>query len=79
MLPREALRTVAEPRYRLFEGLAARDREIVLATATTRQIPPYSVITAQGNAADHLYLLASGCVRLFCRKYYSLHDEQIDE
>jgi CRP/FNR family transcriptional regulator, nitrogen oxide reductase regulator len=67
MLPREASRAVAEPRYRLLERLTARDRKIVLGAATARQIPLCTLITAQGDAADHLYLLVSGCVRLFYR------------
>ncbi len=57
--------TPDSPKYQFFEGLAHREREIIFAAATTRKIPANSVITRQGTAADRLYLLISGCVRMF--------------
>ncbi len=55
----------AGPRYRLLEGLSEVDREAVLAAAALRQFSTASLITEQGAAASHLYMLVSGCVRLF--------------
>jgi CRP/FNR family transcriptional regulator, nitrogen oxide reductase regulator len=65
MSAREAARSGDALHYPLLEGLTARDRGIVFAGATTRQFAANSLITAQGEAASHFYLLVSGCVRLF--------------
>jgi CRP/FNR family transcriptional regulator, nitrogen oxide reductase regulator len=50
---------------RFLEGLATRDLEIVRAVATERRYIADSVITNQGNPADHLFLLISGRARHF--------------
>lgn len=49
----------------LFEGLALRDLEIIRTAATERRYRASSVITNQGNPAEHLFLLASGHARYF--------------
>jgi CRP-like cAMP-binding protein len=56
---------VAGLKSRFFEGLAPGDLEIVLAASTERRYLANSVITNQGNPADHLFLLASGRARYF--------------
>ncbi len=61
----QAQTTSDSPKYQFFEGLAPREREIIFAAAITRKIPANSVITTQGTAADRLYLLLSGCMRMF--------------
>jgi CRP/FNR family transcriptional regulator, nitrogen oxide reductase regulator len=50
---------------RLFEGIAQRDLEIIRAAATERRFLANSVITNQGNPAEHLFLLTSGRARYF--------------
>jgi len=50
---------------RFFEGLAQRDLETIRAAATGRRYLASSVITNQGNPADHLFLLTSGRARYF--------------
>jgi len=50
---------------RLFEGIAPRDLEILRAAATERRFLANSVITNQGNPAEHLFLLTSGRARYF--------------
>jgi CRP-like cAMP-binding protein len=50
---------------RFLEGLAPRDLEIIRAAATERRYLASSVITKQGNPADHLLLLTSGRARFF--------------
>ncbi len=50
---------------RFLEGLAPRDLEIIRAAATERRYLASSVITNQGNPADHLLLLTSGRARYF--------------
>jgi CRP/FNR family transcriptional regulator, nitrogen oxide reductase regulator len=50
---------------RLFEGLAPRDLEIIRTAATERSYRASSVVTNQGNPADHLFLLTSGHARYF--------------
>jgi CRP-like cAMP-binding protein len=50
---------------RFFEGIAQRDLAIILATATERRFLANSIITNQGNPAEHLYLLTSGRARYF--------------
>jgi len=62
---RAAMQVAGGPRYRLLEGLSEDDREAVLAAAALRQFSTSSLITEQGAAASHFYLLVSGCVRLF--------------
>jgi CRP-like cAMP-binding protein len=50
---------------RFFEGLAPHDIESILAAATPRRFLAHSVITNQGNPAEHLFLLTSGRARYF--------------
>jgi CRP-like cAMP-binding protein len=57
--------SIVHPKYKLLEGLAPRDQELVLGAATVRRFPADAVITTQGTPADRLYVLLSGCVRFF--------------
>jgi CRP-like cAMP-binding protein len=57
--------SIVHPKYKLLEGLAPRDQELVLGAATVRRFPADTVITTQGTPADRLYVLLSGCVRFF--------------
>jgi CRP-like cAMP-binding protein len=50
---------------RLFEGIAQRDLAIILAATTERRFLANSIITNQGNPAEHLFLLTSGRARYF--------------
>lgn len=50
---------------RFLEGLEPRDLEIIRAAATERRYLASSVVTNQGNPADHLLLLTSGRARYF--------------
>jgi CRP-like cAMP-binding protein len=50
---------------RLFEGIGQHDIEIIRAAATERRFLANSVITNQGNPAEHLFLLTSGRARYF--------------
>src|SRR5271154_3641499 len=61
----QAADSPAHPKYRLLEGLAPREQELVLSAATSRQFPADTIITTQGNPAERLYVLVSGCVRFF--------------
>jgi CRP-like cAMP-binding protein len=53
------------PKYHLFEGLAPRERDLIFAGATLRKISANSVVTTQGTPAERLFLLISGCMRMF--------------
>ena len=55
----------ADLKSRLFEGIAPRDLEIIRAAATERRFLANSVITNQGNPAEHLFMLTSGRARYF--------------
>jgi CRP-like cAMP-binding protein len=50
---------------RFFEGIAQRDLAVILAAASERRFLANSIITNQGNPAEHLYLLTSGRARYF--------------
>jgi CRP-like cAMP-binding protein len=50
---------------RLFEGITQHDLAIIRAAATERRYLTNSVITNQGNPAEHLFLLTSGRARYF--------------
>jgi CRP-like cAMP-binding protein len=50
---------------RLFEGIVQRDLGIILAATTERRFLANSIITNQGNPAEHLFLLTSGRARYF--------------
>ena len=55
----------ADWRSSFLDGLAPQDRKGILATAKPRRFAPNSVITNQGNPADHLFLLIKGRGRYF--------------
>jgi CRP-like cAMP-binding protein len=60
-----ALNVKPGPKAHLLDGLASREREIILAAASRRKFAAGSVISTQGNLADRLYLLVKGCARFF--------------
>ena len=47
------------------EGLTRAEIHSVLSAATLRQYPANSVVANQGDPAEHLFLLRTGCARLF--------------
>ena len=49
----------------LLEGLTKDQVHSILAEATLQQYPSHSVIAQQGDPAEHLFLLKTGCARLF--------------
>ncbi len=55
----------ADWRSSFFDGLAPQDRKRILAVAKPRRFAANSVITNQGNPADHLFLLTKGRARYF--------------
>jgi CRP-like cAMP-binding protein len=50
---------------RLLEGIAPRDVDVIWAAGKERRYLANSVITNQGNPAEHLFLLTSGRARYF--------------
>jgi CRP/FNR family transcriptional regulator, nitrogen oxide reductase regulator len=50
---------------RLFEGIGQHDLAVIREAATERRYLANSVITNQGNPAEHLFLLTSGRARYF--------------
>lgn len=50
---------------RLFEGIGQHDLAAIRAAATERRFLANSVITNQGNPAEHLFLLTTGRARYF--------------
>jgi CRP/FNR family transcriptional regulator, nitrogen oxide reductase regulator len=65
-MPASGIATVpAGLKSRFFEGLAPRDLENIRAAATEQRYQPNSVITNQGNPAEHLFLLINGRARYF--------------
>lgn len=48
---------------RFLEGLTDPQRDSVLTAGTLRQYPANVVVTNEGDAADHLFLLAKGRAR----------------
>jgi CRP-like cAMP-binding protein len=54
-----------EPRPRFLQGLTPADLESVMAAATPRRFLANSVVTNQGEPADHFFLLTKGCARHF--------------
>jgi CRP/FNR family transcriptional regulator, nitrogen oxide reductase regulator len=57
--------TIDHLKPRSLEGLTKPERESILAAATPRQFPANSVVTNQGEPADHLFLLTKGRARFF--------------
>jgi CRP/FNR family transcriptional regulator, nitrogen oxide reductase regulator len=65
MSPRGTTAVLSAMNLRFFEGLASQELEAVRLAATERRYLASSVITSQGNPADHLYLLTRGRARYF--------------
>ena len=65
MSPRGTTAVPSAMNLRFFEGLASQELEAVRLAATERRYLASSVITSQGNPADHLYLLTHGRARYF--------------
>jgi CRP-like cAMP-binding protein len=55
----------ADWRSSFFDSLTLQDRKRILAAAKPRRFAANSVITNQGNPADHLFLLTKGRARYF--------------
>jgi len=55
----------ADRKPRLLKGLTAPELEVVMAASTPRRFLANSIVTHQGNLADHFFLLAKGCARHF--------------
>jgi CRP/FNR family transcriptional regulator, nitrogen oxide reductase regulator len=51
---------------RFFEGLGLSEVTSIIAPATKRQFMAHSVITHEGSAGDHLYLVIQGRAHGFC-------------
>jgi CRP-like cAMP-binding protein len=51
--------------FQLLRGLQARERDVVLGAARTRRFPCKSIMTYQGEPAEHLFLLSKGRARYF--------------
>jgi len=49
----------------LLEGLTKNQVHSILAEAILEQYPAHSVVAQQGDPAEHLFLLKTGCARLF--------------
>ena len=66
---RAALNPLRRPPFdlksRFLQGLTKPDIEAVLAASIVRRLPANSIVTNQGDPADHLYLLTKGCARHF--------------
>lgn len=63
-VPRPAT-VAASPKSRFLEGFSPFDLNVIVATAKERHFKPNSVVTNQGNPADHLFLLTRGRARFF--------------
>src|SRR5436305_8406896 len=50
---------------RFLQGFTAPERESILATSKPVRFAPNSVVTNQGQPADHLFLLTKGRARFF--------------
>ncbi len=57
--------SILTSKCKLLEGLTPRDQEIILGAGRVQRFPAGSTITTQGNSAERLYLLVSGCVRFY--------------
>jgi CRP/FNR family transcriptional regulator, nitrogen oxide reductase regulator len=60
-----ASRTIDQLNSRFLEGLAKPERESILNAATLQRFNANSVVTNQGQPADHLFLLTKGRGRFF--------------
>jgi CRP/FNR family transcriptional regulator, nitrogen oxide reductase regulator len=52
-------------RSRFLEGLAPPDLQVILAAATQRHLCAHSIVTNQGDSAQHFFLLGKGRGRFF--------------
>ena len=52
-------------RSRFLEGLAPNDLKVILAAAIQRRLPANSIVTNQGDPANHFFLLMKGRARSF--------------
>jgi CRP/FNR family transcriptional regulator, nitrogen oxide reductase regulator len=59
-----ALTKTLKPRF--FEGLTPFEVASIIAPATKRRFRAHSIITHEGDAADHLFLTIHGRARSFC-------------
>ena len=57
--------TIDQLNSRFLEGLAKPERKSILAAATLQRFHANSVVTNQGQPADHLFLLTKGRARFF--------------
>ena len=57
--------TIDQSNSRFLEGLAKPERESILAAATLQRFDANSVVTNQGQPAEHLFLLTKGRARFF--------------
>jgi CRP-like cAMP-binding protein len=57
--------TIDHLNSRFLEGLTKPERESILAAATLQRFYANSVVTNQGQPADHLFLLTKGRGRFF--------------
>jgi CRP-like cAMP-binding protein len=57
--------TIDQLDSRFLEGLAKPERKSILAAATLQRFDANSVVTNQGQPADHLFLLTKGRARFF--------------
>src|SRR6516164_6393241 len=65
-MPASESRTVnLRPSVELLRGLKPQEIELLWAAARTRRVPAKSVITYQGEPADHLLVLWKGRARYF--------------
>ena len=53
------------PNIQLLDGLKRQEIDLILSAARTRRVPAKSVMTYQGDRADHLLLLWKGRARYF--------------
>jgi hypothetical protein len=68
-MPAAAIAAVSvNPGSQFLVGLSPTNCRTILAAATQRRFFTNSVITNQGDPADHLFLLTKGLVRYFLRK-----------
>jgi CRP-like cAMP-binding protein len=57
--------SLADRKPRFLQGLATPDLEFVMAAATARCFAANSIVTNQGDPAEHFFLLTKGCARHF--------------
>jgi CRP-like cAMP-binding protein len=65
MTASEVAAALRDLKPRFLEGLTPHEFKIIVAAATQRRFLANSIITNQGNPADHLFLLLHGSARYF--------------